>query len=354
MAPSSRPSESSVLDAALQKVQAALPPAWGFEAPQPNDPPGADLILRIISPAGEAVTFAVEAKSSGTPLVVQGAVSQALRSAAAAEARPLVIAPFLGDRAKRLISSQDVSYADTTGNLWLVADKPGLLIERTGATKDPWPDDVPLRTLRGRGAARATRALVDFKPPFGVRELAERATVPAATLSRVIDLLARDALVARRRDGKIGEVNWPGVLERWARDYDVRRTNHARHYLEPRGLPSIISKLSSLKDGYAATGALAAQTFAPVAPARLAMFYVPNPSRSARDLDLREVPEGANVILLEPFDQVVFERTLTRDGLRAVAPSQLAVDLLSGAGREPAEGVSMLDWMQSNEPVWRR
>ncbi len=43
-----------------------------------------------------------------------------------------------------------VSYADSTGNLRLIADEPGLFIERAGATKDPWPSDETLRSLRAR------------------------------------------------------------------------------------------------------------------------------------------------------------------------------------------------------------
>jgi hypothetical protein len=38
---------------------------------------------------------------------------------------------------------------------------------------------------------------------------------------------------------------------------------------------------------------------------------------------------GANVILAEPYDPVVFERTIMRDELGVVSPSQLAADLLT-------------------------
>lgn len=74
---------------------------------------------------------------------------------------------------------------------------------------------------------------------------------------------------------------------------------------------------------------------------------------AAESLGLREADGGANVVLLEPFDPVVFERTVERDGLRCVAPSQLAVDLLTGPGREPAQGEQMLIWMEQNQDAWR-
>ena len=70
-------------------------------------------------------------------------------------------------------------------------------------------------------------------------------------------------------------------------------------------------------------------------------------------LDLREIDAGANVVLIEPLDPVAFDRTAERDGLRCVAPSQLAVDLLTGPGREPSQGEQMLKWMEKNEHVGR-
>ena len=97
----------------------------------------------------------------------------------------------------------------------------------------------------------------------------------------------------------------------------------------------------------------AAQRFDPIAPARIATLYVSEVTRAAEELGLRETDAGANVMLLEPFDPVVFDRTIERDGLRCVAPSQLAVDLLTGPGREPSQGEGILTWMKDNEDAWR-
>ena len=33
--------------------------------------------------------------------------------------------------------------------------------------------------------------------------------------------------------------------------------------------------------------------------------------------------------------------------------AQIAVDLLSGSGREPAEGEAILDWMEEHQDEWR-
>jgi len=63
--------------------------------------------------------------------------------------------------------------------------------------------------------------------------------------------------------------------------------------------------------------------------------------------------EGANVILLRPFDEAVWSRLDRDDGISYVAPSQAAADCLTGTGRMPAEGEALLAWMAQNEESWR-
>ena len=270
----------------------------------------------------------------------------------AESAIPLIAAPYLGVRTREMLDERGISYADTTGNVRLVASKPAIFVTMTGANKDPWPDDQPLRTLRGRGSARAVRALVDFRPPYGVRELASRAEVSPATLSRTIDLLAREALLTRNEAGAVADVDWAGAIRRWSDDYELRRSNAVANYLEPRGLRALEGKLERAKWRYATTGPIAAQQFAPVAPARVAAIYVDDISEAADRLDLKPGDTGANVLLVEPFDDVMFERTTT-GRLVTVAPSQLAADLLTGPGRDLSEGEELLAWMKANEDAWR-
>ena len=44
---------------------------------------------------------------------------------------------------------------------------------------------------------------------------------------------------------------------------------------------------------------------------------------------------------------------MSATGCGALPPSQLAVDLLTGPGREPSQGEQMLIWMEQNEDAWR-
>ena len=334
-----------------------LPSGWSLQARRTDAPTGrdrVDLVAAIVSPAGESAVLAVEIKRSLEPRDVLQVVEQisAITADASPRTVPIVAATYLSPRTRALLRDRGVGYADTTGNIRIEVTTPGLFIATDGADHDPWPREHKLRSLRGRGAARAMRAIIDTSPPYGVRELAQATGASAPTLSRVLDLLERDAIVSRAR-GAVSTVDWPAAIRRWAEDYDQTDSNSPTTVLEPRGMAALDKKLRATKIPYAATGALAAQRFDPIAPARLAAIYVTDAIRAVDRLDLRETETGANVVLLEPFDPVVFDRTVERDDLRCVAPSQLAVDLLTGPGREPSQGEQMLRWMENNQDVWR-
>jgi len=349
--------EAQLLRTIDDSIQRALPDGWKVKLTRE---PGRrrsrpDAVLELTSPGGERARFVIEAKRSLTASTLLSAVDQLTSYVDASddETLPLFVAGYLSPRSQEVLIGRGVSFADSTGNLRLSATSPGLFIRLAGATKDPWPDDQPLRSLKGRAASRAMRALLDFRPPYGVRELASRTGVSPATLSRVIDLLERDGVLTQDSRGGVEDVDWAAAIRRWSQDYELRRSNAVSAYLDPRGLSAVAEKLGSATWRYATTTSLAAQRFAPIAPTRTAVVYVDDALAAADRLELRPVDAGGNVLLVEPFDEVVFERTLLRDALVTASPSQVAVDLLTGPGREPSEGEELLVWMQENEDVWR-
>jgi hypothetical protein len=145
--------------------------------------------------------------------------------------------------------------------------------------------------------------------------------------------------------GPVEAVDRPGIIRRWAEDYSVLKSNVARPYLDSRGLDNLVRNLPGGRFQYAVTGSLAANRLAPIAPARLAMVYVDDDEKAANRLGLQPADAGANVMLLDPFDPVVFDRTAKDKGITFVAPSQAAVDLLTSPGRGPAEAEAIIEWI---------
>lgn len=159
--------------------------------------------------------------------------------------------------------------------------------------------------------------------------------------------------MTRDERGEVVDVRWPDLIRRWSTDYSVDQTNRSFTFLAPRGLADVVDKLRPLEGGYAVTGAFAVPDEARVVASALLSCFVADLTGVAEQLDLRPADAGANVLLLEPFDEVVFRRTRSADGLVAVASSQCAVDLLTGSGREPAQGDALIDWMTEHEDAWR-
>jgi len=350
-------SETELARMAVETFRARLPSNWAIQVSE-GERAGrsrADAVVQITSPDSRTSCLIMEVKSRLEPKDIPGLIWR-LRPLLNGRPRSklFIVASFLGPLARERLRQEDVGYADKTGNLRLVLEEPAVFIESSGADRDPWPVQRSLRSLKGPAAGRAARAFCDFVPPYGVRELANASHTSAASISRAADLLEREGVLAREASrGRIASVDWQGVLRRWSQDYSLMRSNRTNQYLEPRGFSALMKKLRESRSKYAVTGSVAASTMAPVVEARLAMIYVTDLDRAAAEFGLRPVERGANVVLARPFDAVVFDRTSITDGIVYAAPSQVAVDLLTGTGRNPAEGEALLSWMASSERSWR-
>ena len=345
------PLESELLTIVREALQDSFPTGWDvLVAPAPEPP--LDAWLTIAAPDGGVARLAVEMKRRVNPRDVQGLLDRYQRQQIANDL--LVIAPFIGAQTRERLRAAGVNYADATGNLRLVLTKPAALIVLTGAASDPWREPRPLYSLKGAAAGRVVRALCDFRPPYGTIELSARANVSAATVSRVVSLLDQEGLVEREGRGTVTVVAWEALLRRWTQDYALATANTVRSYLEPRGLDALLRKLATTATRYALTGSLAAARLAPIAAPRLATLYVDDIASMAQSLQLRPAESGANILLVQPYDAVVYDRTATLDDLTYAAPSQAVADLLTSPGRSPAEGEELLRWMEAHEAVWRQ
>ena len=334
----------------VNSLKEETPWLWA-DLPEPRQRPRrVDAVLNIGAPSGEESRLVIEAKKKLDPRDVPTAIAQVRRDL---NEPLLIVCPYVGPRTQQRLVEEGVGYADATGNLRLSLERPALFIQTKGAVTDPWPLDRPLKSLKGPAAGRAVRALCDFRPPFRIRELALRSKTALASLWRVVDLLDREALLQRKERGYIESIDWAGTLRRWTQDYAFPASNSVRTYLEPRGLPVLLERLRQLKEPYAITGSLAVPGETAVSTPRLGAVYVRDAATAVAALELRSSDSGANVIVAEPFDRVVFERTSMRDGLVYAAPSQVAADLLTSPGRGPTEAEALMSWMERNQDAWR-
>lgn len=352
--------ENELVDAAVTWLKERLPSAWSVQASNQTGSTHASVrpdSTIVINGQSVFATLAVEAKRSLGPRDVAGlfgSVGRTLR-ALSPNIPILVVAPWLSPRTRELLAAEGVNYLDLTGNALVRLENPALFIQSQGADRDPSPTPRGKARVRGPKAARLIRTLVDVRPPYGVRDLAQAAGLAPGYVSRLLDALDDDALVERTKRGQVESVDFAGLLRRWAESYELFGSNDAAPYLAPRGAKDALAGLPapSASENIAVTGSFAAVRLSPVAAPSLLTVYCSDVDAAANALGLIPADQGANVVLLRPFDAIVWERTENENGVRYVAPSQAAVDCLTGNGRMPAEGEALVQWLLANEPAWR-
>ncbi|MGE3844572.1 MAG: hypothetical protein AB7I50_23655, partial [Vicinamibacterales bacterium] len=343
-------SGNNLITEVVDGVRRRLPAGWTSSIRGTTSMQRTDAAISIHQSGAASGTVRVSAKRRVEPKDVEYL---------AATLRPtpdqpvLIAAPFLSPRTQERLRDRGFAYADLTGNVRLELTEPGLFIETSGARENPEPSPRDRKSLKGAKAGRLVRALCDFTPPVGLRELAKRADVDPGYTSRVVDYLDREALITRTARGPVTTVDWRALLTRWSQEYSPFRRGGAAMYLAARGIPAVTERLQRLKVRYAVTGSWAAAEVAPVAPPRLLTVYVDRPRDVEQTLDLRAADVGANVALFLPFDDVVFERTSVTNGITIAALSQIAVDLMTSPGRGPNEAEALMQWMRENQDAWR-
>jgi hypothetical protein len=344
--------DNRLLAEGLRTLAPRLPRGWMFGAPKLHSSDDIDATVELTAPDGRSCQLLLEAKARLAPKQVQPLL---YITAEARQRAPLVVvARYLSEGTRQRLRDGGVGYLDLTGNIQIAVSEPGLYIETQGASEDPDREERPARSLRGAKAGRIVRALVDRRQPPGVREVAALTNIDAGYVSRVLALLDSEALITRVGRGRMQSVDWPALLRRWAQEAPLESRSASLTCLEPRGLSALLSRLSKSDERYVVTGGLAAAAFAPLAPPRLAAIWMCDPTAAAERLRLRPAEAGANVLLLEPNDDAVFEGATQREDIWYAAPSQVAADLLSSPGRGPAEGEELIQWMLANEEKWRQ
>ena len=95
-------------------------------------------------------------------------------------------------------------------------------------------------------------------------------------VSRLLDLLDREALVERDQRGRVIALSWRKLLAAWAEEAPLERRVAQSTWLAPRGFKHLWEQLRATSLPYAITGSAAA-VLAPFAPTKLASLYVERP-----------------------------------------------------------------------------
>jgi len=180
-----------------------------------------------------------------------------------------------------------------------------------------------------------------------------------ATSARVLELLDREAVIARQEGGAVAAVRKRSLIERWVQDYKIMSSNEVTTTIDPRGLSHALAKLSSLGSRIAVTGSAAARAYlpngiVPVSPLVSLSLFADDPLRLMDELGLKVVERGTNVLIMRPYDNIVHTKARLVDGIEYAPPAQVVADLLTGPGRSSEEAEQLMAALESSEPGWER
>lgn len=351
------PTEQELLGHAFEVLRFMLPEhELRRQDPAPEDGRTADAIWQLQEPSGVYTELLVAAKTRFLPRDVDRIlgglpprVRQMMRNPTI-----IIVSSWLSPRARALLTERGLNYIDLTGNVSIRIRRPTIVIETHGADHDPSPQAAPPAQLKGSRVNRIVRLLADVKPPYGVTALARSAGLSAGYVSRILDALDEQALVQRGRRGKVLEVEWAGLLEARARNYDLLTSNSAETYVTQQSFDTVLQRLWQENiHNIVVTGSVAATRIAPVAaPAQLVLYTI-DPGTVRAKAKLLPAARGTNVVLLRPADASQIDRPRMVEGVAHAGLSQLAMDCLAGNGRLPEEGAAILRVMSETEDQWR-
>jgi len=313
---------------------------------------GVDFLVNLALNSTKQVLI-VEVKNNGQPRMAREAVNQLIRYRDSyPNAYSVFMAPYISPQAAEICLKDGIGYIDYAGNCYLSFGQ--VYIEQTGRP-NPFKTRRNLTSLYSPKASRVLRVLMNNPGRiWKTQDLANEARVSLGQVANVKKLLL-DREWITQQDGFSLTEPWK-ILEEWSNAYTYRK-NQVSNFYSLKSVSDIEADLARVcsEKGieYALTGFSGAARFAPAVRYNRAMAYVYNmPEDVVSLLDLKEVESGANVMLLEPYDEGVFYGTQVIDDIRIVSPLQIYLDLkgYKGRGEEAAE-VLLRDVIK---PKWSR
>jgi hypothetical protein len=314
---------------ALADSRRLLAEWMGSVSPRFSRPPK-DLPADLVVEYGRHRMF-VEFKNTASSAAIGAAIEQVKRTTRReGHAKPVLAVPYMGDLGKRLCADADVSWFDLSGNADI--DAPGLRVLVEGKPNRFVRPGRPSTVFAPKSARIARRLLIEPHRAFRQQELAAATGLDDGFTSRIVRRLEEDHLVAR--EAGVIRVSAPDrLLDAWAERYDFQKHEIIRGHVSARTGEELIARVAESLDkrraDHAATGLAAAWVYTQFAAFRLATFFVAQrPSNAVlEEMKFREEPKGANVWLVVPNDQGVFDGATTKDAIRCAHPVQTFLDL---------------------------
>ena len=301
-----------------------------------------DFVLNALI-SGKPATFFVEVRSQGEPRLVRMAVTQVkdyLKETK--DSYGILVAPYLSDASRQICKEAGIGCVDLAGNAYLSFKN--IFIDRSG-NPNPFPVSRSSKSVFSPKSSRVLRVLLsDPSKRWHVEDLSQEAGISIGLTSRVKQsLLAHEWINEENKSFYL--VKPEEVLTQWVSNYSYQKNPSFSFYssLAEEELEAAIKKeCDKRKYRYGLALFSGARKVAPfVRFMRFFSFVDGNVEGIAAAIQLKKVESGANVTLLQPYDEGVFYGLQNINGINVVSDIQLYLDLkgYKGRGEEAAQAI---------------
>jgi len=310
-----------------------------------------DSIIEV-SIKGKPVKFILEAKSQGEPRLIRIALNQLMDYLKGAkDTYGILAAPYLSDASRQICKEAGVGCIDLAGNAFIAVGN--IYIDISGVP-NPFPSSRISKSIFSPKSSRVLRVLLsDPAKKWYVEDLSKEAGISIGLTSRVKQsLLALEWI--REENKSFNLVKPEEVLNQWASNYSYRKSQSFSYYsmLSEEELEAAVKKeCERRKYRYGLALFSGARKVAPFVRFMRFFSYVDGGiEEMAAALQFKKVDSGANVTLLQPYDEGVFYGLQNVRGTNVVADIQLYLDLKGYKGRGEEAAQAIFD--QRIKPGW--
>ncbi|MGE3966462.1 MAG: hypothetical protein AB7I09_20370 [Planctomycetota bacterium] len=291
-------------------------------------PSGADSVLQL---AGRVLV--VEAKANARSGVLAEAAREVVSKARehGSDAVPLLVVPYMGDVGRRICEEAGVAYVDLSGNADIKA--PPLVIRVAGRPNRFKQRGRPSSVFAPKSSRVARLLLLEPERWWSQHELAERGDLGPGYVSRICGRLDDEKLIERNADRELRPRDPKLLLRAWQEEYSFEKHEIMRGHVSARSGDELAGRITDALQRHgvhhAFTGLVSAWALAPFAGYRLVSVYVAKRVvNSVLDsLKWHEGSKGANLWLVRPNDEGVFQGESTVKGINCVSAIQTYLDL---------------------------
>ncbi|NLI08444.1 MAG: hypothetical protein GX457_15335 [Thermotogaceae bacterium] len=295
----------------------------------------------IVEGPGFKQIIYLQVKTLGTPKSTREAVNLLVRRIQNEPASyGVVIAPYISPGSAAICRESGIGYVDLSGNCSIAFQQIFINREKSG---NQFPFKTGLSSIYSPKSERILRVLLVYPyRTWKTIDLAKEAQVSLGMITQVSKKLIEEEWLKKTPQG-ISLIQPENLLADWSNNYTIKR-NVQNNYYSIKALQDLELEIGGIckkmNIPYALTGFSASNRLAPMVRGQRAMIYVGREIDSvAEKVGLKPVESGANVILIQPYDDGVFWNAKSIGDLEISEPIQVYLDLkrYPGRGEEAAD-----------------